>query len=84
MHTDNRRKNPRVPFLQKAVIHVKGKLITHCSVLDISAGGARLFIEEPTNVPMQFTLQLSKNGAVHRQCRKVWHVQNELGIRFIS
>ena len=82
---DNRRKHNRVPLGYEAVIHSGRVLIARCNVLDISAEGARLFLDKPLeNVPAEFVLRLSRNGKIERDCQLVWREQNEIGVHFSS
>jgi c-di-GMP-binding flagellar brake protein YcgR len=84
MAANNRRKHRRVPLAQEAVIHINRKLIAKCTVCDISKAGARLFVEKAVEVPTEFTLRLSRNGAVRRQCKQMWRAGNEIGVRFLD
>jgi len=53
-----------------------------CRVLDVSATGARLALEEPAELPADFILALSAHGAATRRCRVVWKQGGEVGVRF--
>ena len=54
-----------------------------CMVTDISEGGARLYSE--IEMPPVFTLAVSGDGVnVRRECRVVWRLGGELGVKFID
>lgn len=60
-----------------------GALPRNCMVTDISASGARLYVE--TDIPDSFTLSVSAEGAdIRRECRVVWRLGGEVGVTFIS
>jgi hypothetical protein len=82
MSSRNRRTAPRVGFFREAVIHSRRQLIAKCAVLDISKSGARIALDQSVTLPVEFTLQMSKNGAVRRQCQLIWRNNNEIGVRF--
>ena len=82
MSANNRRRDKRVALFQDAVIHVDQKLIAKCGVLDVSKSGARLFIDQSVTVPVEFTLRMSRNGNVSRQCCLMWRNKTQMGVRF--
>jgi hypothetical protein len=85
MSSQNRRKQNRVSLGYEAVIHSGRVLIARCNVLDISAEGARLFVNDSANaIPAEFVLRLSRNGKIERGCHLVWREQNEIGVHFSS
>jgi PilZ domain len=53
-------------------------------LLDISEGGVKLQITEPTLVPEEFILLLSRFGSVRRRCRVVWRSDDQLGAKFLD
>ena len=71
-------------FTREAVIHAHRKLIAKCAVLDISQSGARIAIDESISLPVEFTLQMTKNGGVTRQCQLVWRNNDQIGVRFFE
>lgn len=52
-----------------------------CHIIDVSAGGARLYVEDHTRVPDQFTLLLSAMGA-KREVTVMWRHASAMGVRF--
>ena len=57
-----------------------GLHIASCTVLDISDGGARLKLDEPTTVPDSLTLRLY--GRAFRHCAVRWRSGREVGVQF--
>lgn len=84
MSSSNRRRNPRAKLVREAVIHYRCKLIAKCTVLDISESGAKIFVDQSITLPLEFTLQMSKNGAVSRQCQLIWRTHDQIGVRFFK
>jgi len=58
-----------------------GRLKRDCVIDDISAIGARLKIEAPTELPEEFVLLLSDRGA-RRRCKIAWRGAQEIGVLF--
>jgi hypothetical protein len=57
----------------------------HCTVVDLSDGGARLAMAAPlAGLPRTFTLALFKDGSLNRDCEVVWTNRLNLGVKFIS
>ena len=50
-----------------------------CTLVDISATGARLMTEEIKEVPDAFTVAFTANGTPSRKCRVVWRGDEESG-----
>jgi len=62
-----------------------GSIIGQCTMLDVSAGGARLKVDGDLTVPEQFTLFLSKiDGRLKRHCVVAWRKEKEIGVRFVA
>jgi PilZ domain-containing protein len=55
-----------------------------CVIWDISEGGGRLAIAYATvDLPRNFTLLLSKDGSVKRDCEVVWVDSRFTGVKFV-
>ena len=52
-----------------------------CHILDVSAGGARLFVEDHSRIPDRFTVMLSTMGA-RREAVVMWRRGKHIGISF--
>jgi hypothetical protein len=60
-----------------------GSAFRLCMVNDVSATGAKLELADLDEIPNEFTLRLSKYGAVHRQCKVAWRSKTAIGVRFV-
>jgi PilZ domain len=54
-----------------------------CRLVDISANGARLFVENIDETPDHFNLLLSRFGHPSYRCNVVWRLGNEVGVEFL-
>ena len=82
MARENRGKTRRNVH-QQVRLFVDNRPITGvCTMLDVSATGAQLRLDVAADLPDEFTLVLSRGGAVRRQCWKVWQHKERVGIRF--
>jgi PilZ domain len=55
-----------------------------CRLVDISAKGARLFVENIDDTPDSFNLLLSRFGRPQYRCNVVWKHGNEVGVEFLA
>jgi hypothetical protein len=55
-----------------------------CIVCNLSEGGAKLMIEEPTPTPAEFVLFLRPDSPIGRRCHVIWRIENKIGVRFVS
>ena len=83
MATENRR-YLRVP--PRGQVTNQGKIIVDpkrpaidCTVLDLSAGGARLSVNAAMSLPSRFEFL---HGGVKRKCTLVWHRGYRLGVSY--
>lgn len=76
-----RRQVARRVINRVAQYQADGALPRGCMVTDISEGGARLYAE--TGMPDAFTLHVTgDDGALRRDCRVVWRLGGECGVKF--
>ena len=66
------------------MVNGAGEQVGRCVTVDMSEGGARLRKLEPTEMPDNFDLVLTRSGTVRRPCRTVWRSDMEMGVRFIA
>lgn len=67
------------------MIHQDGSIIGECTMVDVSAGGARLKFDRAIEAPSDFVLVLSTvNAPMRRQCAVAWRDTKNLGVRFVS
>jgi hypothetical protein len=58
--------------------------LRRCKLVDISANGARLFVDDIENTPDTFNLLLSRFGRPNYRCNVVWRRGDELGVEFLA
>jgi len=78
-----REDDSRLVFLEGLVLR-EGKLKLRCVVLEISNFGARLAVEDPTELPELFTLAFTERGVPRRHCRIDWRNDTQVGVTFDS
>ena len=77
-----RRKNFRVEWNSPAKIYDwNGRFTKSCIVSNFSSGGAKIVGLQPSTVPDEFILRISRHGHAHR-CHVVWRSKDGLGARF--
>ena len=59
-----------------------GTGLQNCRMLDVSAFGAQLELENALTLPNKFMLLLSHDGSLRRQCVVVWRTRDAVGIEF--
>jgi hypothetical protein len=55
-----------------------------CTVADISEIGAKIVVKLNMEIPQEFDLLLTADGAVRRRCVVVWQSSDEIGLTFIG
>ena len=66
------------------MVRQDGTIIGQCTMLDVSAGGARLKVDTALDAPSEFILVLSKvDPRMRRQCSVAWRDAKNLGVRFL-
>ncbi len=66
------------------MLGLDGSALGACVLTDLSAGGARLLVKPPANIPNRFILVLSWNGQLKRECLVAWRSADAIGVRFQS
>ena len=83
MQPAEKRKNPRRAVRYPASIDLgEGAGPIHCTLHDVSQGGAQIHLVKPANLPDEFTLALGYDGTAHRRCRVKWRRGNRLGVQY--
>jgi hypothetical protein len=72
----------RVQRNAKIIVPRRSPMI-HCTVQDITSGGARLKLANTFGVPDDFELTFEL-GRTRRRCRVVWRTHDQLGVAFES
>jgi hypothetical protein len=81
---DERRKHRRHIINRSAKFRAElGSLPRDCMITDISAQGARLFIDN-VEVPERFHLMISGDEGVMHECQVVWRLGGEVGVSFVG
>jgi hypothetical protein len=55
-----------------------------CMVADISEIGAKIVVKLNMEIPQEFDLLLTPDGAVRRRCVVVWQSSDAIGLTFIG
>jgi hypothetical protein len=55
-----------------------------CLIKDVSETGARVATDSPDQLPDEFILRLTKDGATRRLCKVVWRTEREAGVSFVK
>lgn len=79
---EEKRKHPRTEVNEPAYVSSGGSVMS-CTVLNISAEGAAIDIENPAFVPPRFRLVMA-NGASVRECQVAWIQRNRIGLTFVE
>jgi|SoiMethySBSTD1v2_1073268.scaffolds.fasta_scaffold614670_2 hypothetical protein len=79
-----RRLHQRVTINRVARIHADRVGLTYeCTITDLSEGGARLFVAD-VEIPEQFFLHISGDKPMREECKVVWRLGGEMGVRFVT
>ena len=79
---DDRRGVQRTKVLRNAKIIVPRRSpVIHCTVQNITSGGACLKLANTYGVPQTFDLTF-EHGRTRRRCRVVWRTNDKLGVAF--
>ena len=73
-------KRTRVLRAAKIIVSCQSSLV-HCTVRDITSGGACLQVADTFAVPQTFELTFEL-GRTRRVCRVVWRSRDRLGVAF--
>ncbi|MCX7312743.1 MAG: PilZ domain-containing protein [Hyphomicrobiales bacterium] len=85
MQAGEKRKTPRRSMSYPAFLDVGAdKPPVKCTLCDASQEGAQLAVANPAELPNEFILALSSNGAARRRCRVVWRTEAQIGVEFLK
>lgn len=82
MATD--RKFERKPLSYPGWIELGPGKFLHCSIDDVSEGGAKLTVQNVRSVPDSFVLRFSLTSQSHRSCAVRWRGRDDLGVQFVE
>ncbi|MCB8822196.1 PilZ domain-containing protein [Microvirga rosea] len=78
-----RRSSRRFPtHLEGRITHEDYLEPVHCVVRDLSDTGVRIALSEPSEIPLEFNLEIPDEGAI-ASVRLIWSTGTELGGQFI-
>jgi PilZ domain len=84
MSADRRKNTRRLVRQIGTMLNTDGSILGECLMSDVSKTGARLRLQNSIELPDRFTLLLSRNGRVRRQCSVIWRSENALGVQFLA
>lgn len=80
-----RRKHQRKRVRLKGWIDLGDRVcVGHCTITDISDGGAKLTATTDEVLPSLFVLRFTEDGAIGRICERMWVAGNDAGVRFVG
>mgnify|MGYP001007969618 CR=1 FL=1 len=65
-----------------SIVTLDRKQTFGCRLGDISATGAKIFVDQPEKLPDDFVLMLSERGKVMRLCRVIHRGEKHIGVAF--
>lgn len=80
---EERRKFPRTVINEPAYVSSGGSVM-RCVVLNISAEGCAIEVNEPAFVPQRFRLVMANDSSLVRECQIAWIQQNRIGLTFVE
>jgi hypothetical protein len=78
-----RRRFPRTEINEPGFVSSGGSVM-RCTVLNVSAEGCAIEVNEPAFVPQRFRLVMAANPSIVRECRVAWIQQNRFGLTFVE
>lgn len=67
---------------ESSIVSLDRKQTFGCRLGDISATGAKIFVQNPEEVPEDFVLMLSERGKVMRLCHVIYRGEKQIGVAF--
>jgi hypothetical protein len=78
----DRRSHPR--YRDRSPVYVgDGAIARKCSLIDVSEGGARVFVGRGAELPLGIVLVDPRTGLSHHAAL-VWRTETEAGVRFLK
>jgi PilZ domain len=83
--SSNKRRTARQTVNSAAWLEIDGDArLRRCRLVDISANGARLIVENVDDIPDSFNLLLSRFGRLQYRCNVVRKRGDEVGVEFLA
>ena len=83
MGMEERRRFPRTEINEPAFISSGGSVM-RCTLLNLSAEGCAIEVDEPAFVPQRFRLVMASDSSIVRECQIAWIQQNRIGLTFVA
>jgi PilZ domain len=80
---EERRRFPRTEINEPAFVSSGGSVL-RCTVLNISAEGCAIEVNEPAFVPQRFRLVMANDSSIVRDCQIAWIQQHRIGVTFVE
>ena len=77
-----KRRAKRQPLRYTAWVALTAEQRHGCVVSDVSESGARIDVQDSTELPDHFVLMLTSNGSARRYCRVMWRKPTQVGVQF--
>lgn len=84
MGSEQRKSKRQVLTCASSIVSLDRKRTVSCRLGDISATGAKIFVQNPHEVPEDFVLMLSERGKVMRLCHVIYRDEKQIGVAFRS
>ena len=82
MSSENRKSKRQLLTCASSIVTLDRKQTFGCRLGDISATGAKIFVQNPEEVPEDFVLMLSERGKVMRLCHVIYRGEKQIGVAF--
>jgi hypothetical protein len=83
MKQEGRKSRRRIVRHPATIINSDKSVLGPCTMVDVSATGAKIILKSGDQVSDEFLLSLSKSGNVTRQCKVSWRKDGVIGVEFI-
>ena len=75
-------RDERPCFKLHAKLDTGSESAANCTIVDLNVGGAGVVVDEETDIPTLFRLNL-QDGALPVLCRLVWRIEDRAGFEFL-
>ena len=79
----SKKRDPRRSVHQAGWITLDGGFAARpCQILDLSASGAKLTVEDPASISNKISLGFTRDGRSGRRCDVIWRRGKTIGVKF--
>lgn len=82
MSSEQRKSKRQLLTCDSSIVTLDRKRTFGCRLGDISATGAKIFVDKPGELPDDFVLMLSERGKVMRLCHVIHRGEKQIGVAF--